>query len=89
MTPRLRKRVLVATAALGVLAVVVLLPPVQTALVRSVVGRVDGVDIEIGRVSAGPWGASVDSLRVAAPGIDIDVPRAELDLGFWSSLGDR
>ena len=57
MTPRLRKRILVAAAALGVLAVVVLLPPVQTALVRGLVGGVDGLDIEIGRVSAGPWGA--------------------------------
>ncbi|MGD9253246.1 MAG: hypothetical protein PVG92_04875, partial [Holophagae bacterium] len=87
MTRQLRRRVLVGAAALGLLAVVLLLPPVQTALARGVVGGVDGVDIEIGRVSAGPWGASVDSLRVAAPGIDIDVPRAELDLGFWSSLG--
>ena len=87
MSRQLRRRILVVVASLAVLIVVVLLPPVQTALVRSVVGGVDGVNIEIGRVSAGPWGASVDSLRVAAPGIGIEVPRAELDLGFWSSLG--
>jgi hypothetical protein len=71
-----------------VLTVVVgLLPPVQTALVRSVVGGIEGAEIELDRVSAGPWGATIDSLRVAAPGIDIEVPRAEVDLGFWSSLG--
>jgi len=87
MTRQLRKRILVIAAALAVLTVVALLPPVQTALVRSIVGGIEGADIELERVSAGPWGASVDSLRVAVPGIDIDVPRAELDLGFWSSLG--
>ncbi|MEE4273667.1 MAG: hypothetical protein V2I67_18475 [Thermoanaerobaculales bacterium] len=87
MTRQLRARILVVVAALAVLFVVVLLPPVQTALVRGLIGGTDGVDIEIGRVWAGPWGASVESLRVAAPGIDIEVPRAELDLGFWSSVG--
>ncbi|HSN53094.1 MAG TPA: hypothetical protein VLT32_00410, partial [Candidatus Sulfomarinibacteraceae bacterium] len=88
MTRQLRRRILVAAALLAVLVVVVLLlPPVQTALVRGVVGGADGVDIALGRVAAGPWGATVEGLHLAASGIDIEVPRAEVDLGFWSSLG--
>ena len=88
MTRQSLRRILVAVVLVAAcLVVVLLLPPVQTALVRSLVGGIDGADITLERVSAGPWGATIDSLRVAAPGIDIEVPRAEVDLGFWSSLG--
>lgn len=88
MTRRRLMRALAAVLLTAVLLLVVLLlPPVQTALVRGLVGGVDGVDIAIDRVAAGPWGAAVEGLHLTAPGIDIEVPRAEVDLGFWSSLG--
>ncbi len=83
-----RKRALLITIAVVVAFVMVLLlPPVQTALVRMVVGGIDGVYFELDRVWAGPWGADLRGLRVSMPGLEIEVPRAEVDLAFWSSTG--
>ena len=84
---RLKRILVVALGILAVLVVLLLLPPVQTALVRSAVRGVEGVEIDVGRVSAGPWGGEVEGLRVQVPGLEITVERAEADLAFWSSLG--
>ena len=66
---------------------VLLLPPVQTTLVRAVAGGLEGVELELDRVWAGPWGADIRGLRLAAPGFEVEVPHATADLAFWASLG--
>lgn len=85
--PRLKRIFVVGIAMVAVLAVLLLLPPVQTALVRSAVGGVEGMKIDVGRVAAGPWGGSVDNLLVSSPGLELSVDRVEADIAFWSSLG--
>ena len=44
---RLKRLLVLAMAALAVVGVVFLLPPVQTALVRAAIGGVDGTDLDI------------------------------------------
>ena len=83
---RLKRVLMVATAVVVIAVAVMLLPPVQTALVRAAAARAEGVDVELGRVWAGPWGADLRDLRVRIPGIEIEIPRAEADIAFWSSL---
>jgi len=84
---RLKRILFVGLGILAVLVILLLLPPVQTALVRSVASGIEGTMIDVGRVSAGPWGGEVEGLRVQAAGLDVTVERAEADIAFWSSLG--
>ena len=85
---RQRRRRILVVAALAVLTLVVmLLPPFQTAVVRGLVAGVEGADISLDRVAVGPWGARVDNLHLIAPGLELEVPRADVNLAFWSSLG--
>ena len=83
---RLKRTLVVATACAAAVLVILLLPPVQTALLRATAGGIDGVELELARVWAGPWGADVRGLRLVAPGVEIEVPRANADLAFWSSV---
>ena len=75
-----------ALAVLICLIVVAALPPVQTRLARAVLSRLDGVDVRLDRLAAGLGGVTVQGLRVAAPGLEASVERADVDLAFWSSL---
>ncbi len=84
---RLKRFLVVAAATLAILVVLLLLPPVQTALIRAAIGGVDGADLGIGRVSAGPWGGSVEDFELRSPGLEISVERADAGIAFWSSLG--
>ncbi len=91
MTPSTRRPwwrhvALIAVVAIALAVVMLLLPPVQNAAVTRVAGGVDGVDLELGHVWAGPWGASVRDLRVALSGIEVAVDSLDVNLGFWSSL---
>lgn len=81
-------RILIIAAAFVVAAfLILLLPPVQTGIVRAAAGGVDGMELEVDRVWAGPWGADIRGLRLVMPGVEIEVPSAEADVAFWSSLG--
>ncbi len=84
---RLKRLLVVAAAILAILVVLLLLPPVQTALIRAAIAGVDAADLDIGRVSAGPWGGSIESFELRSPGLEISVERADADIAFWSSLG--
>src|SRR6185369_15124930 len=75
-----------ALAVLLCLVVVVALPPVQTRLARAVLSRLDGVDVRLDHLTLGLSGVTVEGLRVAAPGVEASVERADVELGFWSSL---
>lgn len=81
----LRRTVIVAVVVAAAVAAA-LLPPVQTALVRAAVSGVDGMEIGVDRVWAGPWGGRVEGLRLQGPGLQVSVARARADLAFWSSL---
>ena len=48
--------------------------------------RLDGIDVRLDYLAAGLGGVTVEGLRVAAPGLEASVERAEVDLAFWSSL---
>jgi hypothetical protein len=85
--PRLKRILVVGLAILAAVVILLLLPPVQTALVRSAVSGVDGMEIGVGRVAAGPWGGSLEGLSLSGSGLEITVERAEADFAFWSSLG--
>jgi hypothetical protein len=88
MTGLRGRRILIAAIAVAVVAVLVLLlPPVQTGLARRLASGIEGAEVSLERVSAGPWGAELRGLTVAAPGVQIEVPQATVDLAFWSSLG--
>jgi len=76
----------IALAAAVVVVLLALLPPVQKAVVTSIAGGVEGVDLELGHVWAGPWGATVRDLRIVMPGTEVAADTVEVDLGFWSSL---
>jgi hypothetical protein len=82
-----KRFLVVAAVVVAVMVLVLLLPPVQTALVRSATGNIDGVDISLDRMWAGPWGAELDGLRVVMPGLEIEVAAVDVNLAFWSSLG--
>ncbi|HSN54485.1 MAG TPA: hypothetical protein VLT32_07415, partial [Candidatus Sulfomarinibacteraceae bacterium] len=84
---RLKRILLIVTAGVAAVLVMLLLPPVQTGIVRAAAGGVDGVELEVERVWAGPWGADIRGLRLVLPGVEIEVPSAEADVAFWSSLG--
>ena len=75
-----------ALAVLLCLIVLAALPPVQTRLARAALSRLDGVDVRLDYLAAGLGGVTVEGLRVAAPGLEASVERADVDLAFWSSL---
>ena len=83
----LTRTVVIALILVAAVAAALLLPPVQTALVRAAVGGVDGMTIGVDRVWAGPWGGEVRGLRLATPGFEVTVDRAEANFACWSSLG--
>jgi hypothetical protein len=83
-----RRKIAVATVlTLAAGVAILLLPPVQTAIVGWVTGGIDGAEITVGRVSAGPWGADIDDIRVVGPVFELRVDDVDVDLAFWSSLG--
>jgi len=86
-TRRMRRILVVALVVIVAVVVVLLLPPVQTAVVRSVVGGIDGLDFDVDRVWAGPWGGSLEGLSLSGPGVEVSLERADANLAFWSSLG--
>jgi len=75
-----------ALAVLLCLVVLAALPPVQLRLARAVLSRLDGVDVRLDHLAVGLGGVTVEGLRVAAPGLEATVERADVDLAFWSSL---
>jgi hypothetical protein len=75
-----------ALAVLLCLIVVAALPSVQTRLARAALSRLDGVDVRLDYLAAGLGGVTVEGLRIAAPGLEASVERADVDLAFWSSL---
>ena len=87
VTKRTMRRALwSALAVLLGLIVLVALPPIQTRLARAVLSRLDGVDVQLDHLAAGLGGVTVEGLRMAAPGLEASVERADVDLAFWSSL---
>lgn len=76
----------VALAVLAFAVCVLLLPPVQRALVLGLANRSEGIQLELGSVAAGPWGVRLSHLRLQAPGVEVAVERAEVDLAFWASV---
>src|SRR4029079_19110959 len=68
------------------LVVVAALTPVQTRLARAVLSRLDGVDVRLDHLALGLSGVTVEGLRVAAPGVEASVERADVELALWSSL---
>jgi hypothetical protein len=84
--PRWRKVAAIALAGVAALILAMLTPPVQKAVVKVFAGRLDGLDVEVGHLWAGPWGASVRDLRVTLPGIEVTADTVDVDLAFWSSL---
>ena len=82
----MRRALWSALAVLLCLIVLAALPPVQTRLARAALSRLDGVDVRLDRLAAGLGRVTVEGLRVAAPGLDASVERADVDLAFWSSL---
>ena len=83
---RMKRVLFIAAACVAVVIVILLLPPVQTALFRTAAGGVEGMQVEVERIWAGPWGAEVRGLTVTAPGLEVTVPHAVADVAFWSSL---
>ncbi|HUL80697.1 MAG TPA: DUF748 domain-containing protein, partial [Gammaproteobacteria bacterium] len=75
-----------ALAVLLGLIVLAALPPVQTRLARAVLSRLDSVDVRLEYLAAGLGGVTVEGLRIAAPGLEASVERADVDIAFWSSL---
>ena len=75
-----------ALAVLLCLIVLAAMPPVQTRLARAALSRLDGVDVRLDHLAAGLGGVTVEGLRVAAPGLDASVERADVNIAFWSSL---
>lgn len=82
----LRRAALIALGVLVCLVGVSSLPSVQLRIARAVLGRLDGVGIELDYVWAGPRGATVEGLRIDAPGLQAGVRRADVDVAFWPSL---
>ena len=75
---RLRITALAALATLLALAILLALPPVQLRLVRLIANSVDGIELELGYLRAGPRGVELNDLRVevAAAGLAIAVVTA-------------
>ncbi len=69
-----------ALAVLLCLFVAAALPPVQTRLARAVLSRLDGVDVRLDHLAVGLSGVTVEGLRVAAPGLEASVERADVDI---------
>ncbi len=84
---RLKRIAIVAGAFVTAIIILLMSPPVQTRLLRAAVSGAGGARVEIERVWAGPWGADLRGLRVTAPWFELEVPHAEADVAFWSSLG--
>src|SRR5262245_59176757 len=82
----LRRAGLIGLAVLLFLIVVASLPSVQLRIARVALSRLDGIDVGLGYLWAGPRGVTVRGLRVAAPGLDASVERVDVGLALWSSL---
>src|SRR5262245_48955499 len=82
----LRRAGLIGLAILLFLIVVASLPAVQLRITRFALSRLDGVDVGLDYLWAGPRGVTVQGLRVAAPGLDASVERVDVGLALWSSL---
>jgi hypothetical protein len=82
----LRRAGLIGLAVVLFLIVVVSLPAVQLRIARAAFSGLDGVDVGLDHVWAGPRGVTVDGLRVAMPGLEASVERLDVSLALWSSL---
>jgi hypothetical protein len=82
----LRRAGSIGLAVLLFLIVFASLPAVQLRVARTVLSRLDGVDVGLDYLWAGPSGVTVEGLRVAAPGLDASVERIDISLALWSSL---
>ena len=83
---RFRRVATGALTALLLLGVLLALPPVQVRLARAVLGGLEGVDVELDSLWAGPNGVALEGLRLESPGLGVTVEAADIDLAFWSSL---
>lgn len=63
-----------------------LLPPVQLTAARLLTRNIEGIELEIGALSGGPWGLSLEALRLSGDGVSVELEQARLDFAFWSSL---
>ena len=84
----LRKAALAALASLLILSILLALPPVQLRLARAIAGTVDGMELELGYLWAGPRGIELENvhLDVPAAGLSLDVAEARIDFAPWSSF---
>ncbi len=82
----LRRAGRIALAVLLCSIVAVSLPAVQLRIARAVLSRLDGVDLDVDYLWAGPRGVTAEHVRVASPGLVANVERVAVRVAVWSSL---
>jgi hypothetical protein len=83
-----RRAALIAAVALSLLVILLALPPVQLRLARALAGMIDGVELDLGYLWAGPRGIELKDMHfeAAAAGLGIDIAEATVDFATLSSL---
>ncbi len=82
----LRRAGLIGLAVFLFVVIATSLPAVQLRIARAALSRLDGVDVGLDYLWAGPRGVTVEGLRVAAPGLDASAERIDIGVAVWSSL---